>query len=258
MRKLLLVLICLAMAFSLVSCGMDYGKYYDDYIANKNNGYDMDGNFVFLNNQTSATLYNSERNRILELEACTLKYEEKVTFDYNGETISNNKIVTFYKSGANEEYYCVKEGFLKTEGWYIDGVYYENDNGVKHKEVASEFAYYEYCRPKEADLGNFLANFPFEWIDYKEYKECQDGYYIIFNHKGAQYRENFVDSFISDLYQGMDEIEHKIYFSKEGILTGIEISVSYNSGGAKANAKIKVVITEDNVPLPAINTDEYK
>ena len=258
MKKLLFILLCLMVAFSVVGCNKNYGSYYDDYLKEKSDGYDLNGKFVFLNGRTSATLYNLERNRILELEACTLRYEEFIVFDFNGETIKNDKNLILYKGGLNEEYYCLKQDSTKTEGWFIDGVFYKSENGKKRRQEASRFAYNEYCRPKEANLNNILINFPFEWIDYKEYNECEGGYYISFTLKGAEYREKFRDSFISELYQGMDEIEHRIYFSTDATLTGMEIFIKYNSGGAKAEAKIKAVITEENIAPPSINTDEFK
>ena len=257
MKKIFALIMCAALLLScLVLSACDEQDIMDE-LKEIIDETDENGDFKTLVGKTPEQLYDDAFELLSKATNFTMTAKQVISMDMDGEKINVTQNV-YQKIDGNNCYFETSgvEG-AEMEGWYVDGVVYAQHAGEKVKATVSKEDYYKNFLGSDASESK-IFDIPESWFVDITIKQDGEEYYIAFTISGEEYSKLIQKAQLNASLA--ENVEHKVYFDKDGKILRMVTDFSMTVEGVVANTHSESIFenvgTTEAITAPA-DADSY-
>ncbi|MBQ7778943.1 MAG: hypothetical protein IJ404_00465 [Clostridia bacterium] len=245
MKKLLLILLALTLAFSsfsLVSCDKEDGKKFIETLKGK----------------TPEEIYELSRTKLKDATSYSVTASQVITMTANGQTLTMNQSVISKINGDNS-YVKMTNDYTSSanmEAWYVDGIVYSSMAGVKAKaEISKEKFMEEYMNTDPSE--STLLDIPESWFADIKFEADGKGWALNFVVDGEKWSEVLGNVGLGGTISG--NVNYKLHFDDDGNIEKLTTTFDMTVSGVKASCVSESIIKIENVTItPPEDADSYQ
>lgn len=250
MKKLLALLLCLAMAMSLVvlvacdneTTGSSTEPTAGNSTDSSNNTDNSDNNSNDnTDDNTIEQIYNNAISKLRGLTNYCFTTEQVIT------SLGNviNQTVVAKQDGQNS--YAKATNDLSPadefEIWYVDEVYYAITADGSYKANIPYATYLEKYVVPGSTGSDALMNIPFAWFEDIALEQSGDFYYMELVVSGEEYKAYMNSTALDGMIDNAEDVTYKVYFTAEGELDNVVTEFSFVVDGAKFDVVSKTTVS---------------
>ncbi len=216
-----------------------------------------------LNGKNPETIYNDAYELISNLTKGKITTTQIIDMDMNagGQTMTQSVVQTVVNSIDGNNFYNHIENQMNTiEAWYINGMYYQNNNGTKQKGELDIDAYYTVLG-LDPDQ-KFLVGVSPDMLKDVKFESLADMYYLVFTIDGEQYTETMGNA-LGDMYAQynakikISDVTYRVYFDANGNIQNMMADFSMDMTMTISGQNVTVYAEVDqNSTFENIGTEE--
>ena len=214
-----------------------------------------------LNGMTPEELYAHTQELMSEATSFSSETTQEIAMEAGGSKMTMNQSVISKQNGY--DLYVKSEndmGAGEMEITYVDGMYYENNNGRKIKtpiSVDDMERYYSDLYGTDGSYSTALLNIPGEWFDDLTFVKDGDHYTVTIIVPAEEYTELVGKMGISGA-EFTEDVEYVIYFSEDGELEKAVTTFDLDVMGVSAHCVSVSVFELGEVTITApADADSY-